>query len=143
MTASYAAPPVWTLLATPQRIHILRAIAVLVAIVVPLLVIGRGAASVLVPVIGGLVLAALRWPLSVAPLRAALARPLAAALVAMFALWLASVAVSIKPGFSFAIWLQVLGLVLFVVAVKAVLAESPALHRWTLRILLAMGVAGP
>jgi O-antigen ligase len=142
MSISHAAAPVWTLLDTPQRIHVLRAIAVLAGLVVPLLVIGRGAAAILVPVIGGLVAIALHWPRRFEPLRAALRQPLAAALALMFVVWLASVAGSIRPGFSLAIWFQVLGLVLFVACLRAVLAESPGLHRWTLRILLAMAAIG-
>ena len=132
----------WTVLAAPQRIHVLRAIAVLAGLVIPLLVIGRGAASILVPVIGGLVALAFYWPRSVEPLRAALARPLVAALVAMFALWLPSVAGSLKPGFSLAIWFQVLGLMLFIACLARLLAENQGLHRWTLRVLLAMAVIG-
>lgn len=130
------------MLAAPQRIHVLRAIAVLAGLVIPLLVIGRGAASILVPVIGGLVALAFYWPRSVEPLRAALGRPLVAALVAMFALWLPSVAGSLKPGFSLAIWFQVLGLMLFIACLARLLAENPGLHRWTLRVLLAMTVIG-
>ncbi len=133
---------VWTVLAAPQRIHVLRAIAVLAGLVIPLLVIGRGAASILVPVIGGLVALTFYWPRSVEPLRAALARPLVAALAAMFALWLPAVAGSLKPGFSLAIWFQVLGMMLLVACLARVLSESPALHRWTLRVLLAMAVVG-
>ena len=53
--SSGEARAVWTVLEAPQRIHVLRAIAVLAGLVIPLLVIGRGAASILVPVIGGLV----------------------------------------------------------------------------------------
>jgi len=142
MSVSHAAAPPWTLLDTPQRIHVLRAIAVLAGLVIPLLVIGRGAAAILVPVIGGMLAAAIHWPRTAAPLRAALQRPLVAALAVMFVLWLASVAGSIKPGFSLAIWFQVLGLMLFVACLSAVLAENPALHRWTLRVLLVMAVIG-
>ena len=137
-----AAPPVWTLVAPPQRIHVLRAIAVLAGLVIPLLVIGRAPAAILVPVIGGLVAVTFYWPRTLEPLRAALRRPLVAALAVMFALWLPSVAGSLKPGFSLAIWFQVLGLVLFVACLSALLAENPGLHRWTLRVLLAMGVIG-
>jgi O-antigen ligase len=133
---------VWTVLEAPQRIHVLRAIAVLAGLVIPLLVIGRGAASILVPVIGGLVALAFYWPKSFEPLRAALARPLVAALVVMFALWLPSVAGSLKPGFSLALWFQVIGLTIFVACLGRVLAESPGLHRWTLRVLVAMAVIG-
>ena len=142
ISLSEAAPPVWTVIDTPQRIHVLRAIAVLAGLVIPLLVIGRGAAAILVPVIGGLVALTFYWPRRLEPLRKALQRPLVAALVVMFAIWLASVAGSIKPGFSLAIWFQVLGLVLFVACLSAVLAENPGLHRWTLRVLLAMAVIG-
>ena len=130
------------MLEAPQRIHVLRAIAVLAGLVIPLLVIGRGAASILVPVIGGLVAVAFTWPRRLEPLRAALARPHVAALALMFALWLPSVAGSLKPGFSLAIWFQVLGLVLFVACLGRLLAESPGLHRWALRVLLAMAVIG-
>lgn len=132
----------WTVLAAPQRIHVLRVIAVLTGLVIPLLVIGRGAAAILVPVIGGLVALAFYWPRRVEPLRAALGRPLVAALAAMFALWLPSIAGSLKPGFSLAIWFQVLGLMLFVACLARLLAENPGLHRWTLRVLLAMAVIG-
>ena len=62
------------MLAPAQRIHVLRAIAVLAGLVIPLLVIGRGAASILVPVIGGLTALALHWPRGPEPLRAALVR---------------------------------------------------------------------
>lgn len=139
---SGAAPPVWTLVAPPQRIHVLRAIAVLAGLVIPMLVIGRAPAAILVPVIGGLVAVTFYWPRTLEPLRAALQRPLVAALAVMFALWLPSVAGSLKPGFSLAIWFQVLGLVLFVACLSALLAENPGLHRWTLRVLLAMAVIG-
>ena len=40
--AGPSAPPVWSLLAAPQRVHLLRVIAVLAGLVIPLLVIGRG-----------------------------------------------------------------------------------------------------
>jgi O-antigen ligase len=132
----------WTVLDAPQRIHVLRVIAVLAGLVIPLLVIGRGAASILVPVIGGLVAVAFYWPRSLEPLRTALARPLVAALAVMFVLWLPSVAGSLKPGFSLALWFQVLGLTVFIACLGRVLAESPGLHRWTLRVLLAMAVIG-
>lgn len=137
-----AGPGAWTVLPAPQRIHVLRAIAVLAGLVIPLLVIGRGAASILVPVIGGLTALALYWPRGLEPLRAAFGRPLVAALAVMFALWLPAVAGSLKPGFSFAIWLQVLGLILLASCLARVLGESPALHRWTLRVMVAMSVAG-
>lgn len=130
------------MLEAPQRIHVLRAIAVLAGLVIPLLVIGRGAASILVPVIGGLVALAFYWPRRFEAVRTALQRPLVAALTVMFALWLPSVAGSLKPGFSLAIWFQVLGLTIFVACLARVLAESPGLHRWTLRVLLAMAVIG-
>ncbi|MBL8664661.1 MAG: hypothetical protein JNM29_17645 [Candidatus Odyssella sp.] len=130
------------MLAPAQRIHVLRAIAVLAGLVIPLLVIGRGAASILVPVIGGLTALALHWPRGPEPLRAALARPLAAALAAMFALWLPAVAGSLKPGLSLAIWLQAAGLVLLAACLARVLGESPALHRWALRVLLAAAAIG-
>lgn len=139
---SETAAPVWTLLGAPQRIHVLRVIAVLAGLVIPLLVIGRAPAAILVPVIGGLVAISLYWPRTLEPLRAALQRPLVAALAVMFALWLPSVAGSIKPGFSLAIWFQVLGLMLFVPCLGTLLAENPGLHRWTLRVLLAMAVIG-
>jgi O-antigen ligase len=126
----------------PQRIHVLRAIAVLAGLVIPLLVIGRGAASILVPVIGGLVALAFYWPRRLEPLRGALARPLVAALAVMFALWLPAVAGSLKPGFSLALWFQVLGLMLLIACLGRVLAESPGLHRWTLRVLLTTAVIG-
>jgi O-antigen ligase len=134
--------PTWTVLAAPQRIHVLRAIAVLAGLVIPLLVIGRGAAAILVPAIGALVALALHWPRGLEPLRAALARPLAAALAAMFALWLPAVAFSLKPGLSLAVWLQVLGLVLLIACLARALGERPELHRWTLRVLLAAAVTG-
>jgi len=121
---------------------VLRAIAVLAGLVIPLLVIGRGAASILVPVIGGLVALAFYWPRRLEPVRAALQRPLVAALTVMFALWLPSVAGSLKPGLSLAIWFQVLGLTIFIACLARLLAESPGLHRWTLRVLLAMAVIG-
>lgn len=130
------------MLGAPQRIHVLRAIAVLAGLVIPLLVIGRGAASILVPVIGGLTALAFYWPRGLAPLRTALARPLVAALAVMFALWLPAAAGSLKPGFSLAIWFQVLGLMLFVACLGRLLAENPGLHRWTLRVLLATAVIG-
>jgi O-antigen ligase len=133
---------VWTVLEATQRIHVLRAIAVLAGLAIPLLVIGRGAASILVPVIGGLVALAFPWPRGVAPLCAALGRPLVAALAVMFALWLPAVAGSLKPGFSLAAWFQALGLVLFITCLARVLGERPELHRWTLRVLLAMAVIG-
>jgi O-antigen ligase len=135
-------PPAWTLLEAPLRLQLLRVIAVLAGLVIPLLVIGRGAAAILVPVIGGMLAVAIHWPRSAEPLRAALARPLVAALALMFAVWLASVPGSLKPGFSLAIWLQVVGLVFFVACLAAVLAENPALHRWALRVLIAMAVVG-
>jgi O-antigen ligase len=140
--SSGAARASWTVLEAPQRLHVLRAIAVLAGLVIPLLVIGRGAASILVPVIGGLVALAFYWPRSFEPLRAALARPLVAALAVMFALWLPAVAGSLKPGFGLALWFQVLGLTLLVACLGRVLAETPGLHRWTLRVLLAMAVIG-
>jgi O-antigen ligase len=132
----------WTVLEAPQRIHVLRAIAMLAGLVIPLLVIGRGAASILVPVIGGLVALAFYWPRRLEPLRGALARPLVAALAVMFALWLPAVAGSLKPGFSLALWFQVLGLMLLIACLGRVLAESPGLHRWTLRVLLTTAVIG-
>jgi O-antigen ligase len=132
----------WTVLEAPHRIHVLRAIAVLAGLVIPLLVIGRGAAAILVPVIGGLVALAFYWPRTLVPLRAALARPLVAALAVMFALWLPAAASSLKPGFSLALWFQVLGLMLFIACLGRVLAENPGLHRWTLRVLLTMAVIG-
>jgi len=142
ISLSEAAPPTWTLLDEAQRVHVLRAIAVLAGLVIPLLVIGRGAAAILVPVIGGLVALAFNWPRRFEQLKAPLQRPLVAALVVMFALWLPSVAGSLKPGFSLAIWFQVLGLVLFVACLSRILAENPKLHHWTLRVLLAMAVIG-
>jgi O-antigen ligase len=142
ISLSEAAPPAWTLLDAAHRVHVLRAIAVLAGLVIPLLVIGRGAAAILVPVIGGLVALAFNWPRRFEQLKAPLQRPLVAALVVMFALWLPSVAGSLKPGFSLAIWFQVLGLVLFVACLSRILAENPKLHHWTLRVLLAMAVIG-
>jgi O-antigen ligase len=134
--------PAWTLLDAPQREQLLRVIAVLAGVVIPLLVIGRSAAAILVPVIGGMLAAAIHWPRTAAPLQHALRRPLVAALATMFVLWLPSVAGSLKPGFSLAIWLQVIGLMLFVACLAAILSEAPGLHRWTLRVLVAMAVVG-
>jgi len=140
--AGTAARPVWSLLDASQRVHLLRVIAVLAGLVVPLLVIGRGAAAILVPVIGGMVAVALHWPRRIQPLQSALRAPLTVALAAMFLAWLPSVAGSLKPGFSFAIWLQVVGLVVLVPTLAAILAEDAALYRWTLRVLLTMAVIG-
>lgn len=140
--AGTAARPVWSLLDASQRVHLLRVIAVLAGLVVPLLVIGRGAAAILVPVIGGMVAVALHWPRRIEPLQAGLRAPLTLALVAMFVAWLPSVAGSLKPGFSFAIWLQVVGLVVLVPTLAAILAEDAGLYRWTLRVLLTMAVIG-
>lgn len=125
-----------------NRIWALRVLAVLVGIVIPLLVIGRGATAILVPVIGGLTLFLIRWPHVGQRLARWKRDPLAVALGAMLTLWLVSVALSIKPGFSAAIWLQVLGLLLLIALLPSVLAEIPANRDLALKALVAASFAG-
>ena len=124
------------------KLWLLRAIAVLSGIVIPLLVIGRGATSILLPVIGGLcaVVLLLSWPRFWPRIWQGSA--LAAAMVGMLAVLLVSVIGSIKPAFSFTIWLQLAGLILLVAALPLVLTEDRKLFDWTLCILLAMGLLG-
>ena len=131
-------------IATSERIEawILRTAAVLTGVVIPLLVIGRGAASILLPVIGGLssVLLVSSW----ARLRRRIWQggALGWVIVAMLAVLLVSVAGSVKPAFSFTIWLQLAGLILLIAALPLLLAQNSRLFAWTLRILLAASLLG-
>lgn len=124
-----------------NRVWALRTLAVLVGIVIPLLVIGRGATAILVPVIGGLTLFLVRWPQIGRCLTLWKRDALALATGAMLALWLVSVAVSIKPGFSAAIWSQAAGLMLLVALLPPLLAEVPANRDLALKALVAASCA--
>jgi hypothetical protein len=55
---------------------------------------------------------------------------------------LVSVIGSIKPAFSFTIWLQLTGLILLVAALPLLLAEDRKLFAWTFRILRVMALLG-
>lgn len=120
----------------------IRTLVILVGIVVPLLVVGRGAAAVLVPIIGGLVIVTLPLQAS-STLAARWARdPLGRAIGAMLALWIVSVANSVAVGFSLSIWAQVAGLVLLAALLPHLLAERATDHDVVLKILVAASLVG-
>lgn len=64
------------------------------------------------------------------------------AVIAMLAALMVSVVGSIKPAFSFTIWLQLLGLLLLIALLPRLLAGDPNVLGWTLRILLTASVLG-
>lgn len=116
--------------------------ALLCAIVVPLLVIGRGAAAILVPIIGGIVVG---WTVREHRLRALLAwrhDALGIALIAMLVAWLATVPGSIKFGFSLAIWFQAAGLMLLASTLPRLLVDDAATFRLVLRTFVVASLLG-
>ncbi len=124
------------------RFWFLHLLALLAGVVIPLLFIGRGAASILVPLIGAMAAVVL---LSSKPeQRAEIWRggTLSWAIVAMLSIMLPSVIVSIKPGFSLAIWLQLAGLLLLTACLPVFLTERRDAFDWTLRALLVMSLIG-
>ncbi|HEY7609097.1 MAG TPA: O-antigen ligase family protein [Alphaproteobacteria bacterium] len=122
-----------------QRLFLL-VLVVLTGVVIPLLVIGRGAASILVPIIGGMVAVLIAFAEPEQRRRLWPGSALGWAIAVMLSVQLLSAIFSIKLGFSLTIWLQLAGLLLLTGSLPHFLAEGPDLLPWTLRILVTASV---
>ncbi len=131
------APPAW-------RGRLAALLAILAGAVIPMLVIGRAAVSLAVPAMAALVLAITVWPRDASAWRAQAMQPAGATIVILVAAWLASAALSIAPGHSFAVLAQSAGLLALLFGLAAALGAQPedAPLDLALRTLVAIAALG-
>ena len=114
--------------------------AAFIGLAVPSLVAGRVPIAVLLGLAGLILAVVWRRALTPATLKAGLAAPLARTLVAMFALWLVPVVVTIDPVHSWQVWAMTAALMAGGALLMGVLRAAPALLDTAERALVAGAV---
>jgi O-antigen ligase len=138
-----AAPVAFEPFAMPALRPALRAaLAVVVGLLAPSIILGRSPATILIGVAAGIALTLVALPRRAADYRRWLADPLVVVLAAAFLSWLASATlVTIHPGFSLWLWAATLLTLLAGVVIRAALAPAPAAWTLALRVLVAAAIA--